>query len=155
MYVNVPELKQIVVLNRRTHAVSRWPMSWAGNFPMALDEADHRLFVATRSPAGLVVLETGSGRILAALPGVGDADDLYYDPIRKRIYVSGGEGYVSVVRQQDADHYESLAKIRSSPGARTAGYFRETGKKDADRLYVAVPTRDGQGAEVRIYRPQD
>src|SRR5207244_1618301 len=65
--------------------------------------------------------ELGSqGRLL---PCVLDTDDLYYDAARKRIYVAGGEGFISVFQQKDADHYQLLAKVPSALGARTAGYF--------------------------------
>src|SRR6266566_3472480 len=51
IYVNLPEPKQIAVINRTTKEITRWPISVAQNFPMDLDEADHRLFVASREPA--------------------------------------------------------------------------------------------------------
>ena len=94
-----------------------------GNFPMSLDEADHRLFVASRTPPRMAVFDTDSGQMVAALPCVQDSDDLYFDSPRRRIYVAGGEGYISVFQQKDADHYQLLAKVPSSLGARTAGYF--------------------------------
>lgn len=155
IYVNVPDLKQIVVINRKTHATSRWALSLGANFPMALDEPDHRLFIASRAPSRMAVFNTDSGHVVTALPSVQDADDLYYDPVRKRIYVTGGEGYISVFQQKDADHYEFLTKVPSSLGARTAGYFGKIGKKGFDRLYVAVPARADHGAEIRIYTVQD
>jgi hypothetical protein len=74
----------------------------AGNFPMALDEASHRVFVATRSPARLVVFDADLGHVVTTLPAVQDADDLYFDAERKRIYIPGGEGHISVFRQRDA-----------------------------------------------------
>jgi len=155
IYVNLPDLKQIAVINRKTHAISRWPLALGANFPMALDEPDHRLFVATRIPPRLAVFDTDSGHILAVLPCVQDSDDLYLDTVRRRIYVAGGEGYISVFQQKDADHYQLLAKVPSSLGARTAGYFGRVGKKGFDRLYVAVPARAKRGAEVWIYTVQD
>ncbi|MGB7548921.1 MAG: YncE family protein [Terracidiphilus sp.] len=154
LYVNLPDLKQIAVVNRTTHAITRWPVAFESNFPMALDEADHRLFVATREPARLAVFDTRSGRMVAALATVQDADDLYYDAARKRLYVPGGEGYISVYQQDDADHYRPLAKVPSSLGARTAGYFGK-GRKGFDRFYLAVPARADHGAEVWIYTVQD
>jgi hypothetical protein len=154
IYVNVPDLKQIAVVNRMTHKISRWPLTVGGNFPMALDEASHRLFIASRAPARMTALDTSSGHVVAELPCAQDADDLYYDDARKRIYVFGGEGYISVFQQKDADHYALEAKIPSSLGARTAGYFGK-GKKGFDRLYVAVPARADHGAEVWIYTVQD
>jgi len=77
------------------------------------------------------------------------------DSARKRIYVTGGEGYISVFEQKDADHYTQLAKVPSSVGARTSGYAGKLGKKGFERLYVAVPARANHGAEIRIYTVQD
>lgn len=155
IYVNLPDLKQIAVINRKTHAISRWNLSLGGNFPMALDEPDHRLFISSRAPARMAVFNTESGQLVSALPCAQDTDDLYYDSARKRIYVTGGEGYISVFQQRDGDHYEPLARVPSSLGARTSGYFGKLGKKDFDRLYVAVPARANHGAEVWIYTVQD
>ncbi len=120
IFVNLPDTKQIAVVNRQTHTVSKWPITLGGNFPMALDEADHRLFVATRTPARLAVFDTTSGRMIVTFPSVQDADDLYYDAERKRIYIPGGEGFISVFQQKDPDHYQLIAKIRTTIGARTA-----------------------------------
>jgi len=124
------------------------------NFPMALDEANRRLFVATHQPARLAVFDTGSGRVVATLPCVQDADDIYYDSSRKRIYAPGGEGYISVFAQKDADHYQILAQVPSALGARTAGYFGK-GRKGFDRFFLAVPARADKGAEMWIYTVQD
>jgi len=154
IYVNLPDLKQIAVVNRTNHSVTRWLLTFAGNFPMALDEPDHRLFVATRTPARLAVFDTTSGHLVAALPAVRDADDLYYDSARKRVYISGGEGYISVFQQDDPDHYKLLAKVHSALGARPAGYFGK-GRKGFDRFYLAVPARADHRAEVWIYTVQD
>jgi DNA-binding beta-propeller fold protein YncE len=154
IYVNLPDLKQIAVVDRKTQSIRRWPITFESNFPMALDESDNRLLVATRVPPQLVVFDTTSGRLVAALPAVQDSDDLYYDSARKRVYVSGGEGYISVFQQRGPDHYSLLAKVQSGLGARTSGYFGK-GRKGFDRYYVVVPTRAGHDAEVLIYTLQD
>jgi hypothetical protein len=90
IYVNLPDLKQIAVINRNNHFIVRWTVTSESNFPMALDEPNQRLFVATRSPARLPIFDTSSGRLVATLPTVQDSDDLYYASARKRVYVSGG-----------------------------------------------------------------
>ena len=154
IYVNLPDLKQIAAINRNTHSITRWPIKFESNFPMALDEPDHRLFVGTRTPPQLAVFDTDSGRLVAALPAVQDSDDLYYDSARRRVYIPGGEGYISVFHQEDADHYKPLAKVQTAIGARTAGYFGK-GRKGFDRFYLAVPARADHGAEVWIYTLQD
>ena len=154
IYVNLPDLKQIAAINRTTNAITRWPLTIEHNFPMALDEVDHRLFIATHQPARLGVFDTNSGRMIAALPSVQDADDLYYDAARKRIYMPGGEGFIYVFQQTDPDHYELLVKIPTALGARTAGYFGK-GKKSFDRFFLAVPARAGRGPEIWVYTVQD
>jgi YVTN family beta-propeller protein len=154
IYVNLPDLKQIAVINRATRAITRWPLTVEHNFPMALDEADHRLFVGTHEPARMAVFDTTSGKMIAALPSVQDTDDVYYDGSRKRIYMAGGEGFIYAFQQNDPDHYQLLSKIPTALGARTAGYFGK-GKKGFDRFYLAVPTRSDRGAELWIYTVQD
>lgn len=77
--------------------IAKWRLAGASaNFPMALDEAAHRIFIGCRNPAEVVVLDTGSGKAGERLPCVGDTDDLFYDATLKRLYVSGGEGFISV-----------------------------------------------------------
>ncbi len=154
IYVNVPELQEVAVINRTRGSISHWPVAFQSNFPMALDEAGGRLFVATRAPARLLVYDAKSGRTIAALPCVQNSDDLYYDAARKRIYISGGEGYISVFQQDDGNHYHLAAKVPSQVGARTAGYFGK-GKKGFDLFYVAVPARANAEAEVLIYTVQN
>ena len=154
IYVNLPDLKQIAAIDRKTGHITRWPIAFDSNFPMALDEAGHRLFVATRGPARMAVFDTVSGRMVAALPCVQGSDDLFFDRARKRIYVTGGEGYISVYQQADPDHYNSLAQVPTAIGARTAGYFGKV-SKGFDLLFVAVPARAGKDAEVLVYTLQD
>jgi hypothetical protein len=155
IFVNVPDLKQIVVVDRVTKQVARWPLNGIeSNFPMALDEPDHRLFVGTHTPPRLAVFDTNSGRAVAVLLAVQDTDDLYFDSIRKRVYMPGGQGFIDVFQMRDPDHYQLLTRVPTAIGARTAGYFGKQGK-GFDRFYLAVPARGGQSAEVRIYTVQN
>jgi DNA-binding beta-propeller fold protein YncE len=154
IYVNVPDLKKIAVVDRQTGEISAWNIPFESNFPMALDEADHRLFVATRTPARLLVLDTSSGKMIAALPCVQGSDDLFFDAARHRVYVTGGEGYISLFAQKDPDHYQTLPRVASELGARTSGYFGR-GRKGFDLFYVAVPARGNNPAEILVYTLQD
>jgi DNA-binding beta-propeller fold protein YncE len=154
IYVNVPDLKQIVVINRNTKELTRWPITVAQNFPMALDEADHRVIVGTREPATLSVFDTGTGKMVASVPTVQDTDDLYYSAERKRVYVPGRAGSIWVYQQTDPDHYNVISKIPTVVGAGTAGYFGRQGK-GFDRFYLAVSAGANTNAEVRIYTMQD
>ncbi len=134
--------------------IEKWKLEEAGtNFPMALDEERHRLFVGARRPARLLVLDTESGKVIASLPGASDTDDMWYDATRKRIYVPSGEGFIFVYQQIDADRYERIAKIPSAIGARTSVYTGQVGKHNS--LYLAVPGRSNRGAELWIYETRD
>ena len=151
IFVNIPTSQKIAVVDREKRAaVTAWPVGGAtANFPMALDETHHRLFVGFRKPAKLVVYDTESGKVIANLDSPGDADDIFYDGTRQRIYISGGEGFIGIIQQQDADHYKSLTKIPTASGARTSLFVPELG-----RLYLAVPHRGTQRAEIRVYEAQ-
>jgi hypothetical protein len=92
------------------------------------------------------VLDTEAGKTIAALDIVGDTDDLFYDPANKRIYVSGGEGRITIIGQTNADTYKVLGEVATAPGARTSFFVPETGA-----LYVAVPHRGKQRAELRVF----
>jgi DNA-binding beta-propeller fold protein YncE len=154
IYVNVPDLKQIVAINRTTKELTRWPVTVAQNFPMALDEADHRVIVGTREPSTVSVFDTSTGKMVASVPTVQDTDDLYYSAEHKRVYVPGREGSIWVYQQNDPDHYSLVAKIPTVLGAGTAGYFGRQGK-GFDRFYLAIPEGANTNAEVRIYTVQD
>ena len=154
IFVNLASVSQIAVINRNTRKIEKWKLEETGtNFPMALDEEHHRLFVAARRPARLLVLDTDSGKVIASLPGAADTDDMSYDATRKRIYVPSGEGFIFVYQQIDPDHYERIAKIPSAIGARTSAYYGQVGKHNS--LYLAVPGRSNRGAELWVYETRD
>jgi DNA-binding beta-propeller fold protein YncE len=154
IYVNVPDLKQIVAINRTTKALTRWPITVGQNFPMALDEGNHRIIVGTREPATISVFDTGTGKMVASVPTVQDTDDLYYSAEKKRVFVPGRAGEIWVYQQVDPDHYDVIAKIPTVVGAGTAGYFGRQGK-GFDRFYLAVSAAANSNAEIRIYTLQD
>jgi hypothetical protein len=148
IFVNVPDAKEIEVVDRNKRVVIvKWPVTDpTANFPMALDEANHRLFAGCRKPARVLVLDMDSGKRAALFPCPGDTDDLFYDAARKRLYVAGGEGFLEAFQQSSPDQYQSLGKIATASGARTGLYV-----PDFNRFYLAVPHRGNQGAEIRIY----
>src|SRR5215470_17473995 len=90
IFVNIPTARKIVVVDRDKQATTTsWPTAGAtANFPMAFDETHHRLFVGFRKPARLIVFDTESGKVVANLESPGDADDIFYDSARQRIYIS-------------------------------------------------------------------
>ena len=148
VFVNIPSAEQIAVVDRASMKVTTtWPLTSArANYPMSLDEANHRLFVGCRRPAKALVFDTASGKERASFDIVGDTDDLFYDAARKRVYVSGGDGFIDVVEDQGANRFTRIARVATAAGARTSLFVAEQ-----ERLYLAVPHRGSQRAEVRVY----
>jgi hypothetical protein len=151
LFCNITGLNAVGVMDRdKSSLKATWPLP-AGdtqNVAMALDEANHRLFVVTRKPGKLVVLNSDDGKVIADLPAVGFVDDMSYDAKNKRLYLAGDQ-FVDVFEQKDADHYALLAKIPGSFRAKTAILVAEL-----NRYYLAVPHHENKDAEVRVYEVQ-
>lgn len=146
IFVNEPRSHHVAVVDReRKEATVTWSLGLvAGNFPLALDEANHRVFVACRMPARLLVFDLNSGHEIAKLVLHGDCDDVFYDARRRQIYASCGEGFIDVFSQTDADHYTLEDSVKTVGMARTCFF-------EGDRLYLAVPRRGGDDARIQIY----
>src|SRR6267378_4343349 len=151
MFCNITGRNAVGVLDRNKSALTAtWPLP-AGdtqNVAMALDEANHRLFVVTRKPGKLIVLNSDSGKVIADLPAVGFVDDMSYDAKQRRLYLAGDQ-FVDVFEQKDPDHYALLAKIPGSFRAKTGILVPEL-----NRYYLAVPHHETKDAEVRVYEVQ-
>ena len=152
LYVNVPDAGTVVEsIDLKTERLQKWPLKGLGqNYAMAFDPNSHRIFSVARKPPMLVVLDTQTGKEVTRMPVAGECDDVFFDAARKRIYVIGAEGFISVVQQKDPDHYELVASVPSTIGVKT-GFFYEK----RDRLYVGVPAKANDPAQVWTYEAQD
>jgi DNA-binding beta-propeller fold protein YncE len=152
VFVNVPNTHEIAVVDLATgQQAASWPVpDLRANFPMARDTGDAFLAVVFRDPARLVLLDVASGSVKASIKTCGDADDVFIDAKRRRIYVSCGEGSVDVL-QQNAGGYQSIARIKTASGARTSLFVPEL-----DRLFVAARAGFfglGSDAAILVLRP--
>ncbi|GAC1691061.1 MAG: hypothetical protein NVS9B5_32480 [Terriglobales bacterium] len=146
IYVNNKAKNQVDVVDRdKREVTASWPVTKCKpNVALALDEANHRLFVACRD-GQLVVIDTESGKELAALPITKGVDDAIYDAASKRIY-SAGDGSVDVYQQTDPDNYKLLAKVPTGPLGKTARLVPEL-----NRYFVAVPQHGTESAKVLVF----
>jgi DNA-binding beta-propeller fold protein YncE len=141
MYLDVADQNRIDIIDREKRAVvGSWSVAEAPwNYTLALDAPHHRLFVASRierqyfAPGKLLVLDSETGKVITRLDIAGGADETFYDSAHRRIYIAGGDGFVDVIQQLDADHYQSLGRIATGVLAKTALWVPEF-----NRLYVAV-----------------
>ena len=148
IFVNVPDKREIEVIDRvKLNVLARWPVTSAeGNFPMALDEAHHRLFVATWTPSRMLVFDTETGKEITAGETAGPSDDLFYDSRRGRVYVLTGAGFLEVFQDRDHNHFDRVAHYVTPPHTQTGLFVPEWGK-----LFAAAQGQGAQSAEIRVY----
>ena len=149
IFVNVPDAHEIAVVDR---SANKQTASWAApdlreNFPLAVDELRQRVLVVFRHPAKLAVFAMQDGAGLAVVDACGDADDIFVDTQRDRVYVSCGEGIVESFELQ-RDVYVEIGRVTTSTGARTARWIPEI-----DRLVLAVRAAENEPAAIWVYRP--
>jgi len=163
IFINSPDNHYVVVADLDTNKVlAHWSNPQCENYPMALDEARHRIFVFCRGASYVSVIDTESGKQVATIQAtpLSTSDDMFYDPAKSRLYIvsriliekdnprAEGPGVVDVIQQQNGDHYEKVATYTTGYGAQTGLFVPEWGK-----LFVATrhqPT--GQNGEILIYQ---
>jgi DNA-binding beta-propeller fold protein YncE len=148
MFVDIRGNNSVEVFDREKHTLlATWSVAQEGKRPtaIALDEGTHRLFVGTRDPGKLIVLDTESGKVVSSMPAAAMVDDMAYDAASKRIYFAGTL-FIDVFQQRDADHYDNVGHIPTAFRAKTAILVPEL-----NRYYLAVPHHEKQSAEVRVY----
>jgi len=153
-YVNLPDAQQIAVVDLKSgQQTATWRVpGLAANFPLALDKAGGTIASVFRRPPRLVVLDGNNGNATNNLKSCGDADDVFFDNRRRRLYVSCGEGSVDVW-QQEGTGYRRVGSIRTASGARTSLFV-----PTLDRLYVAARAGFfglGSDAAILEFRPVD
>ena len=135
MFINVADKNEVDIIDKKTlQIVGHWPIVGAAtNLAMALDESDRRLFIVTRKPTQLFVLDTDNGHTVATLDVPAVNDGVYFDALRKRIYVPGAVGEVGVYQEIDPDHYREIARVPSVPGGKS-----ELFAPQLNELFVAI-----------------
>jgi DNA-binding beta-propeller fold protein YncE len=152
MYVNLTAVSTVGVVDLQSNKLTmQWPIADAKvQNSMALDESNHRLFIATRMPPKFIVLDTETGKVVTSLTCAPINDDMWFDAARKRIYVTGSDT-TSVIAQRDADRYEQIAEVPTGFRAKTSLYI-----PSLNRLYLAVSGKGKPDAKLalQIYQVQ-
>jgi DNA-binding beta-propeller fold protein YncE len=146
MYVNNRAKSQVSVVDRaKRELVASWPVTLCKpNVAMALDETNHRLFVACRT-GKIAVLDTQTGKEVTSFPITNGVDDITYDAASKRVYAAC-DGAVDIYEQSGPDSYKLLGKVSTGPMGRTARLVPEL-----KRYFVAVPQHGTTSAEVLVF----
>ncbi len=148
LYVNVTGKNEVAVLDKNTlELLQAWPVSGGQvNAAMAFDEANGRLFIVTRQPYMMQVLDTSNGKSVASFPAPGRTNEAIYDARNHRIYLAG-DHFINVVQQKGADEYVALEPVPTAKGAKTAIFVPQL-----NRLYAAVSTGEDKNAMATVLR---
>ncbi len=146
IFVNLPKQRSIAVVDADTGKQRAWSLAYGGNFPMALDSERQRVLVVFRNPARFAAFNWQTGEPVFETETCGDADDLFADTQRKRIYIICGAGFIDVLRSDDPK-YPRLSRIPTIAGARTGLFVTEE-----DRLFVAARAQSREPASIWVYR---
>ena len=150
LFVNLPSVRVIAVLDASTgQEQASWPLRHGGNFPMALDHERQLALIVFRNPAKFAAFNLDTGSLVAEVDTCGDADDVFIDTKRKRVYITCGAGFIDVLKADDPK-YSRVSQIPTVAGARTGLFIPEM-----DRLYLAVRAQVGTPAAIWIYRAPD
>jgi YVTN family beta-propeller protein len=132
LFVNLEDSSAVQVVDTRTLArVARWPLA-PGTEPsgLAIDRERHRLFAAC-ADSMMVVLDSGTGRVIASLPIGRGVDAAAFDPSTRRAFSSNGIGTMTVIQEVSADSLSVLETVPTQAGARTMALDEKT-----HRLYL-------------------
>src|SRR5450631_1998133 len=153
VFISIANQIQVIDTSKR-QPLSTWPVSSQRPGDAAFDESTSRLFIGTRAPPEMIVMDAKLGKEVAHLPTAEGMDGVYFDGAHKRVYVSGGRdmpaGFIYIYRQKTADQYEAIGKVPTRAGAGTSFWSTEL-----NRYYVAAPANDKEEAAVLVYEPQE
>jgi len=148
VFANIADSNEVAVIGSDTWAITaQWKLTKAAdNVPLAFDGEHQLLFVACRTPGTLIALDAANGKELASVTSAGQADDLFFDPALRRVYLISGAGEVDSYQLDAAKILHPLGEVHTAAGAKTALFVPAQGL-----LYVGVPGMGGNAAEIRVY----
>jgi hypothetical protein len=146
LYVNIRDKHQVGVVDLQTKKViNTWTTpDLNANTALAVDPEHERVFVAGRKPGILYVFDR-DGKVVAQKPCVNINDDMTWDPVLQRIYVSGTQG-LSIFHQDSPDNYTEIANVPTN-GGKTSYYVPQV-----HQFFVIHPKTDVDIAGLLVYR---
>jgi DNA-binding beta-propeller fold protein YncE len=151
LFVSMRDKNQVGVVDLRSRRVSQ---TWSApglnsNAALAFDQANHRLFVGSRDPGVLFVLDSDSGKLMTTVKTVNTSDDMTYDAARRRLIISGSDG-VDVFSQESPDSYRLIQHVDTLGGKTSI-------QVPSLRQFYVVHTKSEQVAEagLQVFKVND
>jgi YVTN family beta-propeller protein len=120
VFVNIEDTGEIVGLDASgTRVERRWPLKPCEEpTGLAIDAVHQRLFSVCANHM-MVVIDASSGRVVSELPIGAEPDGVQCDPSSGRAFSSNGQGTLTVVSEEDPEHFKVETTIVTQPRART------------------------------------
>lgn len=127
VYVNLEDANSIAVIDAgKRSLLETWPLAGCEEpSGLAMDRAHQRLF-AVCSNKVMVVVDAGSGSVVATLPIGGRVDGVAFDAGTQLAFASGGDGTLTIVHEDTPDRFSVAQTVATRAGARTLAVDEKT-----------------------------
>ncbi len=129
IYVALEDKNEIVVFDPKTLEIKRHMPLDGVTAPtgLAIDKKYNRLFVGGHNKT-MVVMDATSGKKIASFPTGSGTDAAGFDDQGRNIFISNGEGNLTVIHQKSADEYTPEASVPTQQSAKTMAFDTKTKK---------------------------
>jgi DNA-binding beta-propeller fold protein YncE len=120
LYVNLEGSNAIEVIDANTmKIITDWPIpDCIRPTGIAYDSASNRIFSGCSKKS--IVVDAATGSVVATVANGQGVDALGWDPQERLLYIPAGrDGNVTVVHQDDPNHYTVIATVATQSGAKT------------------------------------
>jgi len=156
IYVNSENTNEVIAFDPKSLEVkNRFPIGVAKTpTGLAYDAKNKRLFIGCRNDPKMVVMDAVSGKVINSFPIGRGVDYASFDPQSKLIFLSCGEGVLSIFHQKSADDYEDAGPVKTQASAKTMAFDPKTKKVFLTAAeYLETPATTPGGRPQRSVKP--
>ncbi|HZF27200.1 MAG TPA: hypothetical protein VEZ88_13125 [Steroidobacteraceae bacterium] len=120
VFVNLEDRNSIAAIDPKGLAVAAtWPLANCEEpTGLAIDRAHHRLFAACGNKV-MVVVDSTTGHAVAEVPIGAGVDGAEFDPSRQLAFAPGGDGTLTVIKEETPNRFAVVETVTTKAGART------------------------------------
>jgi len=129
LYIDIEDKDVVAVVDAKTMTVTaNYTLGGKGGGPgaLAIDAKNHILFVACHDPAVMVMLDAGTGTLLANLPIGTGVDEAAFDPDTMEAFSSQGDGTMTIIKETSPTSFTVEQTVKTAAGARTMALDTKT-----------------------------
>lgn len=121
---------------------------------LAYDAKSNRLFIGCRNEPMMVVMDAATGKAISHFPIGANVDYAGFDPKSRLIFLSCGDGTLSIFQEKSADVYEDAGAVKTQPSAKTMTFDSKTRNIFLSAAeYQETPAADASQRPRRTIKP--